>query len=163
MPPAILLIAVLALAAAALVASVGMFVYVQRQLWTQQNAANEAMRNCDAEIAEVSRTVTSLRAEYSNLEQRTGMLVAPPPVRSGLNLSVRTHAVRLLGRGEPEQRVAAALGLRRDEVHLLSALRKLPAGPRARSTAATQVDGSGAGGEGEQGATPVNGSPLQPR
>jgi hypothetical protein len=52
---------------------------------------------------------------------------APEPVllRSGMNLSKRVQAVRLLRRGEDVSHVAAALGVTRREVELLMRVQKL--------------------------------------
>jgi hypothetical protein len=47
------------------------------------------------------------------------------PLRSGLNLSKRVQAVRLLRRGEDVSHVAAALGVTRREVELLIRVQKL--------------------------------------
>lgn len=41
------------------------------------------------------------------------------PLRAGLNLSKRVHALRMLRRGEDVSHVAAALGVPRKEVELL--------------------------------------------
>ncbi len=52
------------------------------------------------------------------------------PLRSGMNLSKRVQAVRLLRRGEDVSHVAAALGVTRREVELLIRVQKL-SGQRA--------------------------------
>jgi hypothetical protein len=43
----------------------------------------------------------------------------PAPLRAGLNLNRRVHAMRMLRRGEDVSHVAAALGVPRKEVELL--------------------------------------------
>jgi hypothetical protein len=43
----------------------------------------------------------------------------PAPMRAGLNLNKRVHAMRMLRRGEDLAHVAAALGVPRREVELL--------------------------------------------
>lgn len=43
----------------------------------------------------------------------------PAPMRAGLNLNKRVHAVRMLRRGEDVAHIAAALGVPRREVELL--------------------------------------------
>jgi len=68
----------------------------------------------DARLA-VEAVETDLRA----LERQTGMLVAPPPARSGLNLSKRTHVLRMHRAGQDGASIAAALSLPRSEVELL--------------------------------------------
>jgi hypothetical protein len=43
----------------------------------------------------------------------------PTPLRAGLNLNKRVHAMRMLRRGEDTSHIAAALGVPRREVELL--------------------------------------------
>lgn len=43
----------------------------------------------------------------------------PAPLRAGLNLNKRVHAMRMLRRGEEVSHIAAALGVPRKEVELL--------------------------------------------
>jgi hypothetical protein len=43
----------------------------------------------------------------------------PAPLRAGLNLNKRVHAMRMLRRGEDISHIAAALGVPRKEVELL--------------------------------------------
>ena len=65
---------------------------------------------------------TSLRTLENNLQevqQQTGMLTAPAPTRSGMNLSKRTQVLRLHRAGEDPAKIACALGLPRGEVDLL--------------------------------------------
>src|SRR5450755_3492490 len=52
-------------------------------------------------------------------EERAGMLVAPAPVRSGLNLNKRSQAIRMSRRGERPDAIAASLSLPRRQVDLL--------------------------------------------
>jgi hypothetical protein len=68
-----------------------------------------------------------LRARFEELEERTGMLTAPAPVRSGLNLNRRAQAVRLLRRGDSPEQVAAGVGLPTCETRLLAAVERLRA------------------------------------
>lgn len=56
------------------------------------------------------------------------------PLRSGMNMSKRIQAIRLLRRGEDVSHVAAALGVTRREVELLIRVQKLSA-QRASSAA----------------------------
>jgi len=67
---------------------------------------------------------------------------APEPIllRSGMNLSKRVQAVRLLRRGEDVSHVAAALGVTRREVELLMRVQKLSV-QRASSAAAGSSSG----------------------
>jgi hypothetical protein len=64
---------------------------------------------------------------------------APPefiPLRSGLNMSKRVQAVRLLRRGEDIGHVAAALGVTRGEIELLMRVQRLSTQRAAAANAA---------------------------
>ncbi|MGA2574910.1 MAG: hypothetical protein ABSH24_02695 [Bryobacteraceae bacterium] len=61
----------------------------------------------------------SLETDLREVERQTGMLVAPAPARSGLNLSKRTHVLRMHRAGQDSAGIAAALALPRSEVELL--------------------------------------------
>ena len=50
----------------------------------------------------------------------SSQLVAPVPPRSGLNLTKRSQAVRMIRRGDAPRDIAAALGLPQNEVELLA-------------------------------------------
>jgi len=52
-------------------------------------------------------------------EDRAGMLVAPQPPRSGLNLTKRSQVIRMSRRGERSENIAASLSLPLGEVDLL--------------------------------------------
>jgi hypothetical protein len=52
-------------------------------------------------------------------ESRTGVLVAPTSPRAGVNLTIRSQALRMYRRGETIQRIAAALEVPEQEVELL--------------------------------------------
>lgn len=61
----------------------------------------------------------SLETDLRSVECQTGMLVAPAPARSGLNLSMRTQVLRMHRAGQDTSGIAGALGLPRAEVELL--------------------------------------------
>jgi hypothetical protein len=46
-------------------------------------------------------------------------MFVPAPLRAGLNLNKRVHAMRMLRRGEDVGHIAAALGVPRREVELM--------------------------------------------
>ncbi len=74
-----------------------------------------AMKAAIAEVAE----------RLHRAEDRTGVLVAPRPLPSGLNLNKRSQAVRMLRRGAAADTVAAALTLPLPEVQLLLRVQQL--------------------------------------
>jgi hypothetical protein len=67
-----------------------------------------------------------LRAEFAQIGERVqdaeagaGLLIAPPPSLSGLNLGKRSLAIRMFRRGEKAPQIAAALHIPECEVELL--------------------------------------------
>lgn len=81
---------------------------LERRQSAQQTSANELQ----AQVAE-------LAARVLDTEERTGVLVAPTPPRSGLNLNKRSQAIRMSRRGEQAEKIAASLNLPQREVELL--------------------------------------------
>jgi len=70
-------------------------------------------------LGEARLAVQQLENDLREVERQTGMLVAPAPARSGLNLSKRTQVLRLHRAGEDSAAIATSLGLPRGEVDLL--------------------------------------------
>lgn len=60
-----------------------------------------------------------MNARLREAEERAGMLIAPAPLRSGLNINKRTQAIRMSRRGERAENIAASLSLPRRHVELL--------------------------------------------
>jgi len=86
----------------------------RRSLEERQQA--EALKTA---LGEARLAVQSLEGDLRAVERQTGMLVAPAPARSGLNLSKRTHVLRMHRAGQDSAGIAAALALPRSEVELL--------------------------------------------
>ena len=61
-------------------------------------------------------------------EDRAGVLVAPEPPRSGLNLTRRSQVIPMSRRGERAENIAASLSLPRGEVDLLLKINALVVG-----------------------------------
>jgi hypothetical protein len=57
--------------------------------------------------------------EAARPAEEPAMTFVPAPLRAGLNLNKRVHAMRMLRRGEDVTHIAAALGVPRREVELL--------------------------------------------
>jgi hypothetical protein len=129
-------LAALVLSAAALAAVLFLFVALKREMWRRERAARERAGTVAAAVEEMRAQVASLRAQFADLEERTGMLAAPPPVRSGLNMNRRNHAVRMARRGDPPEQLAAALGLPLNEARLLSVVERLRVSDERRTSAA---------------------------
>lgn len=73
----------------------------------------------ESALEEARLAVKKLENDLREVERQTGMLVAPSPARSGMNLSKRTQVLRLHRSGESSAGIAASLGLPRGEVELL--------------------------------------------
>ncbi len=73
----------------------------------------------ESALGEARLAVQQLENDLREVERQTGMLVAPAPSRSGLNLSKRTQVLRMHRTGEGPAGIAASLGLPRGEVELL--------------------------------------------
>jgi hypothetical protein len=86
----------------------------RRRVQTLQEALGEAR----AQVEHLSRNL-------HDVEAQTGMLVAPAPAKSGMNLSKRTQVLRLHRAGQDNAGIAAALSLPRAEVDLLIKVHRL--------------------------------------
>jgi hypothetical protein len=62
---------------------------------------------------------------WTELSQISGLLVAPPPARSGLNLNKRSQALRMSRRGEKPGEIAASLSIPQNEVELIMKIQKI--------------------------------------
>lgn len=74
---------------------------------------------CESALAEARLAIGALETDLREVERQTGMLVAPVPARSGLNLSKRTQVLRMARSGQDGAGIATALALPRSEVELL--------------------------------------------
>ena len=81
-------------------------------LGRQQASEAKIVRELEIRVAELSERLR-------DAEDRTGMLVAPVPPKSGLNVNKRTEVLRLSRRGEQAENIVALLGVPRREVELL--------------------------------------------
>jgi len=81
--------------------------------------ARQQLQGLETVLGEARLAVASLETDLRAVEQQTGMLVTPAPARSGLNLSKRTHVLRMHRAGQDSPGIAAALALPRSEVDLL--------------------------------------------
>jgi len=79
----------------------------------------ERVQALEIALGSARLAVQSLESHLGAVERQTGMLVAPTPARSGLNLSKRTQVLRMHRAGQDGAGIAAALALPRSEVELL--------------------------------------------
>jgi hypothetical protein len=91
----------------------------------------------EAALRRVSAGMGEVTAKLAETEERAAMLVAPMAPRPGLNLSTRSHALRMWRRGDEPQQIAGALGIPEREVELLLKVQRMvmeaAAGPREES------------------------------
>lgn len=137
MLPNLVLLGLLALG---LVAALTLFISLKYEV---RLAARKDRARLDA-IA--LRLTAAERPEPVQHLETAAAAAAPAPelimLRSGMNLSKRVQAVRLLRRGEDPSHVAAALGVTRREIELLLRVQKLSA-QRASNLSASASAGAG--------------------
>ena len=93
------------LLAAGLIASLGLF-------WSVKHEIHDYARKSKKHLDQLSRTLQTPAAQ----SEPVYISVAP---RSGLNISKRVQAMRMVRRNEDVSHIAAALGVTRREVELL--------------------------------------------
>lgn len=81
--------------------------------------AGEKQSHSDAGNQALRDTVEALAAQIHDLQNHPPVAPTPGIPRPGLNLSKRSHALRMHRRGEGAEQIAAALELPRQEVDLL--------------------------------------------
>jgi hypothetical protein len=117
-----------ALIALALMGSLGLFVALKGDLW--KSARNQRRR--------MEQITQRLEQAW---ERPVALLAAPPApqaARSSLNYTRRVQALRMVRRGDDPSRIAAVLGITRQEVDLLIRVQSL-----AKSAEARSASGSG--------------------
>jgi len=120
-----ILFASLLLTAGGVAASLCLAYSMKRQLWQARREMTRLDEEHGERRKELEERFANLAGRFEELEQRTGLLVAPAPTLSGLNLTKRTQALRMLARGDAPASIAAALSLPRAEAELLIKVRKL--------------------------------------
>jgi hypothetical protein len=108
-----------------LLACLALFVTLKRELQQWRGAAARHQKEAKAALEDLRIQLTALETRLRESEERTALLVAPAPPRSGLNLSKRSQALRLHRSGEPPESIAAALQLSVREVELLLKVHQL--------------------------------------
>jgi len=113
-----------------------LFVSLKRDLRASDSRCEKKLAALEAEWKE---KVAALEQQCQELAEVSGLLVPPPPIRSGLNLNKRSQALQMSRRGEKPQDIAAALSLPRNEVELLMKVQRIvlaaPEAPSARAAA----------------------------
>ena len=81
--------------------------------------ARNRQSHSNAEFDALRTTVEALAAQIHDLQNHPNVAPLPGLPKPGLNLSKRSHALRMHRRGEGAEQIAAALELPRQEVDLL--------------------------------------------
>jgi hypothetical protein len=102
--------------AVSLLACLALFFSAKREGARRQKLLRESVEGAEARFR---AALESLESRCRHLEERTDAFVAPPPPLSGLNFSKRSQALQMHRRGDPPERIAAALPAPRNEVDLL--------------------------------------------
>lgn len=126
-------ITVLAASALTLAGSLLLFFLLNRELARVWAAASRERQQREAEMAELRRGLQALAQELEEERKAAPDRVAVP--RQSMNLSKRSHALRMHRLGESPERIAAALGVSRMEVELLL---------KVQQTVLESVQGAGA-------------------
>jgi hypothetical protein len=98
------------LIAAALFSTLALFITVKREIFGQ---ARRQKKRIEAMVIRLDE------AQRPAVVPETATPFVPAPLRAGLNLNKRVHAMRMLRRGEEVSHIAAALGVPRKEIELL--------------------------------------------
>jgi len=102
-----------------------MFYSLKCELHALQARLDRSEAERETSAHEASQQLEDMREELRQAEQRTAQLVPPPPLKSGLNVNVRTQVIRMFRHGEAEELIATKLGLPKNEVRLLLKVHKM--------------------------------------
>jgi hypothetical protein len=99
------------LIAAGLFSTLALFLALKKEIRTQAQRQQGRVEAMAARLQDAECAIP--RAELETFA------IVPAPLRAGLNLNKRVHAMRMLRRGEDVAHIAAALGVPRREVELM--------------------------------------------
>ena len=100
------------LIAAGLLSTLALFMTLKHEIRRQALRHKTRIEEMVARLMEAERSPEPAAQEEA-------VTFVPAPLRAGLNLNTRVHAMRMLRRGEDLSHIAAALGVPRREVELL--------------------------------------------
>lgn len=100
------------LIAAGLLSTLALFMTLKREIRRQAQRQKKRIEEMAVQLNEVNRSPEPAAEEPANA-------FVPAPLRAGLNLNKRVHAMRMLRRGEDISFITAALGVPRKEIELL--------------------------------------------
>ena len=102
------------LIAAGVASSLALFLTLKREIARYSNRHKRKIEEMFVRLQDAEKAPVPVAAVAE-----PGIAYIPTPLRAGLNLNKRVHAMRMLRRGEDVAHVAAALGVPRKEVELL--------------------------------------------
>jgi hypothetical protein len=96
-----------------------LFATLKREIQGVGRKASEQARDLSGTLASSRTAIQEITTRLDEAEQRAGVLVAPAPPKSGLNLSKRSQVLRMYRHGEAPEKIASLMALPRNEVDLL--------------------------------------------
>ena len=115
----------LALIAAGLLASIGLFLSLKWELQKGRRRLKQELLRAQVENRQLKRQMEEIALRLEDAEDRAGVLVPPAPPKSGLNLGRRTQVIRMWRRGDRAEAIATTLNLPKNEVELLLKVHQL--------------------------------------
>ena len=108
-----------ALQAAGLIACLLIFLSLKQDIQRLKLRLDRQQADEATSARDLKLRLEAITLRLRDSEDRAGVLVAPEPPRSGLNLTKRSQVIRMSRRGERAENIAASLSLPRGEVDLL--------------------------------------------
>src|SRR5690349_12029699 len=96
----------LALIAAGLLASIGLFLSLKWELQKGRRRLKQELLRAQVENRQLKRQMEEIALRLEDAEDRAGVLVPPAPPKSGLNLGRRTQVIRMWRRGDRAEAIA---------------------------------------------------------
>lgn len=111
--------------AAAVMFSACLFFALRRDFHQVLAGIKRDLKRLQAETGQLNRDFAEFGVRLQDAEERAGVLVPPPALRSGLNVTRRTQVIRMFRRGDRPEGIAQSLNLPRGEVELLLKVHRL--------------------------------------
>ncbi len=126
-----------ALLAASLAATLAIFVTLKQEIQRLKLRLDRQQVSETATARDTKVKLEEITLRLRDSEERAGVLVAPEPAKSGLNLTKRSQVIRMSRRGERAENIAASLSLPRGEVDLLLKINALVLNSATETTLTT--------------------------
>jgi hypothetical protein len=102
-----------------------LFVSLKRETAARRARCEARMARIEEALAALSERFEGQSAEWRDAAERANIFVAPAAPPSGLNLTRRSHALKMHRLGGAPEQIAKALGIPRNEVDLLLKVQKI--------------------------------------